>query len=84
MHRTVRSELMLKMRIKEGLTIAGVTIGGFAIAILVAIFAMAVSLLADKVFSDHLWLRRLFAALIVLVLGYFLFLKTRKRQIGRN
>ena len=66
---------MLKMKIKEGLTIAGVTLGGFAIAILVA---MAVSRLTDKVFSDHLWLRRLFAVLIVLVLGYFLFPKRGK------
>jgi hypothetical protein len=52
--------------IKEALSIAGVTVGGFAIAISVA---MAAGLMAGKVFSDHLWPRLLVAALIVLILG---------------
>jgi hypothetical protein len=63
------------MRIKEALSIAGAIFVGFLI---VGAIGMATSLLADKVFSDHLWIRRSFAALIVLALAYFLFPKRRK------
>jgi hypothetical protein len=66
---------------KEALSIAGVIFGGSAIAILVA---MAVSLMADKVFADHFWPRLLVAALIVLVLGYLLFRNRGEGKQSRN
>jgi hypothetical protein len=62
---------------KEALTIAGVIIGGVVIAIT---SAMVVSLVADKIFSDNLWPRLLFAAIFVSVLVCFLFLKLRKNK----
>lgn len=62
-------------RTKEALTIAGVTLGGFAIAVLVA---LAVSEIAG------LWPRLLVAVLIVLCLVCFLFRGPGKPKLDRN
>jgi hypothetical protein len=60
---------------KEALAIMGALFCGFTLAIAIA---MSVSLLAEKLFPDHLWPRFLVAAPIVLALAYFLFPKRRK------
>jgi hypothetical protein len=61
---------MQKIRIKEGLTIAGVTFGGF---LLIVAIAVASRLLADRFFSVRVWPRLLVTGLILLVLGSLLF-----------
>ena len=66
---------------KEALSISAAVFSG--LIIIIALF-MAASLVADKVFSDHLWPRVFIAALIVLVLGYVLFRNRRKGKQFRN
>ena len=66
---------------KEALSISAAVFSGLVIVI--ALF-MAASLVADKVFSDHLWPRVFVAALIVLVLGYLLFRNRGKGKRPRN
>jgi hypothetical protein len=69
---------MFKMN-KEALTIVGVTLGGFALAVAVA---MSVSLVGEKLFRDHLWPRFLIAGPIVLALGYLFFRRRGNGQMG--
>jgi hypothetical protein len=69
---------MFKMD-KEALTIMGVILGGFTLAVATA---MLVSLVGEKLFPDHLWPRFLIAAPIVLALCYLLFRSGGKGQMG--
>jgi hypothetical protein len=64
---------------KESLTIAGVILGGFTLAVAIA---MSVSLLGERLFPDQLWPRFLIAAPIVLALCYLLFRRRGNRQMG--
>ncbi len=67
---------------KEALTISGMIFGGLMIAMLAA---MALRLVADKIYPESpFWFRLLVAAPVVLVLGYLLFPYRGKNKRPRN
>ena len=57
-------------RIKEGLSIAGVLFVAFAVIVAIT---MAVGLVTDKIFGDHLVPRLLTVLVILSVLGWLVF-----------
>jgi len=69
-----RDAVNVAQRIKEALSIAGVSFVAFAAIVAVTI---VVSLVADKVFGNHLLPRLLVVATILSVLGWLLFRKRR-------
>ncbi len=59
----------------------GMTLGGFTLAVAIA---LSVRYVGERLFPDHLWPRFLIAAPIVLALGYLLFGRRGKGQIGKS